>query len=914
MRAQQSASFALSDLQLLAEDFAAAHLDDYVAALRISDAGVRRKEVNDALWGTIGLTPLEVAILDSPLLQRLRYIRQLGVVHWVYPGAGHTRFEHTLGVLHQVQRLIQALNALGTQKGHQQLIDPGKVQLLRLCALLHDVGHAAFSHVSEKAFETLRGLGSLSSEFSRVHRIEDRRLSEIFAYLIARSRSMKELLGVLLDKHNGIQLSSNRLDNLDAVVDGVARAIVGQKIDDRLPLLHEIISGPFDADKLDYYVRDARLAGTPSVLDISRLVQKISIRELDARDLPADIARNVDKIDGPYCLFGIKWSGVAMLDELHLARVLLYAKIYRHSKVVALEQMLGAALVTLGKIVSAGEILKLAYTYDDGGFLALNSEGLRIALGLEPSDVTPDIRARLECAAEIIKDIRARRLLVKAFEVQRRYPADQIEQDQTQKNALTDFRERIEHPDKREEFRQALIEEVEKILKVVDPKNVPTRVVLEATILIHSLGPIPGSAQIARAYLLPSTGRPVQFREYTVNRAAWADAYMSDQPIGFVFSPASTADAVYVAIEKLSRETHGLCLPKAAMEASKRQPGRIEGLKRVLHQAGYYRSAPFDIRPMPGRLTRADVEKSVAEFSERLAKYSDPNLPNEDGYSSVPKERVINWLRQFDTDDDVDCALRLLSKFRFIGRNEAVKSLTTFIDKNPAFRGAVVVPFGNARDSGSVQAYFAADVIGSHIQACCTVDEAVKKFRNSPLIFVDDFIGSGGQGQDMLAAAFGLKELRKDLGEQREMFDDDIRLHLQRAKLGFVFSAAWGEGISTIQAVAKQLKFDASFFALLSDKDIPFAFDGCLAGLDEDVVAAFKMKCERVGRGIIHTLNEADPRVATKMDERMLGYGNRAMLLASPFNVPTQTMTLFWGNGRVEGVHWSALLTRRKKK
>src|SRR4051812_29226806 len=100
-----AATFSLKDIETLAEEFAAAHLDRYVDEIKSPERIFSQKEINDALWGTISLSPIEVALLDSPLLQRLRTIRQLGVVHWVYPGAVHTRFEHTLGVLHQVEQL-----------------------------------------------------------------------------------------------------------------------------------------------------------------------------------------------------------------------------------------------------------------------------------------------------------------------------------------------------------------------------------------------------------------------------------------------------------------------------------------------------------------------------------------------------------------------------------------------------------------------------------------------------------------------------------------------------------------------------------------------------------------------------------------------------------------------------------------
>ena len=251
----------LNEFESFAHQFAADHLDAYVTALTKRGANPSRKEINDSLWGTIGLSGPEVAVIDSPLLQRLRLVRQLGVVHWIYPGAIHTRFEHTLGVLRQVEYLAGAINNLGVQEGLGSLIDTGKVNLLRLAALLHDVGHAAFSHVSEHAIDSLDALASVPAEFGQVHRAEQRSLSEIFAYLIIQSPSMKRLIETLLNHDSDyISLNTRRSVNVEEIIDKLSRAIVGRSIDDRLPLLHEIISGPFDADKLDYFVRDARNA------------------------------------------------------------------------------------------------------------------------------------------------------------------------------------------------------------------------------------------------------------------------------------------------------------------------------------------------------------------------------------------------------------------------------------------------------------------------------------------------------------------------------------------------------------------------------------------------------------------------------------------------------------------------------
>lgn len=122
----------------------------------------------------------------------------------------------------------------------------------------------------------------------------------------------------------------------------------------------------------------------------------------------------------------------------------------------------------------------------------------------------------------------------------------------------------------------------------------------------------------------------------------------------------------------------------------------------------------------------------------------------------MPEARTIAWLRQFDNEDHVDCALKLIEAFRVITRSDTIDALKSFIQANEAFRGAVVVPFGSIRDSSAIHTYFSADLIGTFISGCKTLEQLAKEQTTGPIIFIDDFIGSGGQGQDILAAGFGL--------------------------------------------------------------------------------------------------------------------------------------------------------------
>jgi HD superfamily phosphohydrolase len=175
-------------------------LKDYIAYVQSPESNFAPKEINDALWGTIRLSPLEAALLDSPILQRLRFIRQLGVVHWVYPGAVHTRFEHTLGVLNRVQELLAALDRSILDERIDHKISADLANVLRLCAILHDVGHGVFSHVSESALDRFDEVRTALVEFANFSRPENPKLSEIVAAYIIESPPFKKLLGALLSK------------------------------------------------------------------------------------------------------------------------------------------------------------------------------------------------------------------------------------------------------------------------------------------------------------------------------------------------------------------------------------------------------------------------------------------------------------------------------------------------------------------------------------------------------------------------------------------------------------------------------------------------------------------------------------------------------------------------------------------
>src|SRR5262249_5777725 len=137
------------------------------------------KVIHDVIWGTNRFSWRELAIIDSPLMQRLREIHQTGLAYYVYPCARHSRFEHSLGVATVASRIFDALaqrhaadletiaGVLEKGKSPSDAIGKWRAEL-RLAALLHDTGHSLFSHTSELVYEKIQLLDEAAEELTKI--------------------------------------------------------------------------------------------------------------------------------------------------------------------------------------------------------------------------------------------------------------------------------------------------------------------------------------------------------------------------------------------------------------------------------------------------------------------------------------------------------------------------------------------------------------------------------------------------------------------------------------------------------------------------------------------------------------------------------------------------------------------------
>lgn len=198
------------------------------------------KIVRDPLLGYVQLTKQEVMIIDTPMFQRLRRIKQLAHTHLVYPGAVHSRFEHSLGVLETAFRIAERISSISN--------DWDKLRIIRYAALLHDIGHGPYSHVSE----------------------------DVIARVIKNPKFSHEQITIdILQEENEIRsIIGSDMDRVLDLIDGSQKNHVE----------YGIISGPLDADKLDYLQRDSYHAGVAyGVFDATRVLY--TLKEIKGRVL-----------------------------------------------------------------------------------------------------------------------------------------------------------------------------------------------------------------------------------------------------------------------------------------------------------------------------------------------------------------------------------------------------------------------------------------------------------------------------------------------------------------------------------------------------------------------------------------------------------------------------------------------------
>lgn len=879
------------------EAFTEALLRPYLGRLSGMSAGaVAGKEFNDAVWGTITLESAEVVVLDSPILQRLRRIRQLGVAQLVYPGANHTRLEHSLGVTHQVSRLVAAVNAHRDEPHFGGITETWK-HVLRMAALCHDVGHGLMSHVVENALRSNEACEDVILAFQRrLEKDTASQLSEIAAYYMVRSPAFRELLA-----------QANRIGGraeIPMMAERIAECIVGLSTDDDFPLIHEAISGPFDCDKLDYMTRDAMMCGVPVVTDVTRLTQKIRAVSLPTSDLPEQVAGAVRDTGRPHTIVAVARSGASTLHEVSLGRSLMHDKIYRHHKVRATEAMVAAVIAQVGPILDAYSPMIPLSIYDDE-FLSLDAERLKELASRAGGAYEPE---ELTVAADIASRIRSRDLFVRAFAFSQKMPSDPYKNDPVQRRAIEQLIRDTDDGDSRAEITRAIVSRINDMLAVLGRAG-------EMDALFPGGDPFPyiridppivkkttvTDTDQSRAYLINHDHKLVSMGVVSAETRGWADAYINTRDVGYVFCPREITAMVHLATEVVFRVDRNVHVSPTMHSYAKAGTDDTSELRRQLLDAGFYNDLPSDLRPPPPFLETAGATVRIRTATAALAGYMGPVSEGDRGKlqgGAINEGRVRHFVGQFS---DVDLALRLVEHTRLLAREDVIDAIRAFLDaQGDRFARPAFVPIGQAKDGSSILTYFSGD-IATHFDAqVLSLGEAVSTDR--PLLFIDDFIGRGSSIVSVFQAYFGAED-SEDLKEERPgPLATDVHSLLRSRTIGIVTAVGSDAGKAHILAKLGELDLHPQVYSHIDLASVS-TVDTALDGIDPERAAAFRGELSDIGRQLVGE---------EKAETRALGYGNTGLLLVTPFNTPTMTTTAMWRHGSATR-EWRPLFPRRAK-
>jgi hypothetical protein len=320
----------------------------------MSDATI---QIRDPIHTFISLNSEQAKIVDSPLFQRLRHIKQLALASLVYPGALHTRFEHSLGVFHVACEMLRRLGLEG---------DDINVRAVRFAALLHDLGHGPFSHVSEQSLNMFADRDSLPAE--------------------QKNEKIHELITAKLIRENPVIIRAIGEDTAETVV-----KLLNDWEGD--PVMQAIISGPLDADKLDYLLRDSYFCG-------------VAYGRFDS----AQLLRSFRRVDRQLVL---ERSGMTAFEQYALAKYYITQNVYRHKGRLITDEMITRA-IALGIRVDKISAMEKLYRFNNSAAFYKNYSQWQDARFLTEFSGK---KAREGKCKQILDRLMARRLFKRVFSV-----------------------------------------------------------------------------------------------------------------------------------------------------------------------------------------------------------------------------------------------------------------------------------------------------------------------------------------------------------------------------------------------------------------------------------------------------------------------------------------------------------------
>lgn len=327
-----------------------------------------KKQINDNVHVFIELTDLETKVVDSPYFQRLRQLKQLSLLEYVFPGAIHNRFSHSLGVMHIADKMVVQLQKQGHLKGLREL--------LRMTALLHDIGHYPLSHLVEYVVKTDANecISSLSCENIPVIENADEKhgingceeKKNIVQKAIDESASHKlnrefhhgkkhyahheRMASLVIHKTPLYDILSDKFSVEDLKM--MSQIIHGTYVSEGPESL--IIHSELDADRFDYLLRDSKQTGVIyGLFDMDQIIRNLSYIE--------DADQNMGRLV-------VNKKAMKAVEHYMMCRYFLYSTVVYHKASIGFEimaQKVYEGLMERNLVYSYFDIIKFFDSFDD---------------------------------------------------------------------------------------------------------------------------------------------------------------------------------------------------------------------------------------------------------------------------------------------------------------------------------------------------------------------------------------------------------------------------------------------------------------------------------------------------------------------------------------------------------------------
>lgn len=906
------------------------------------DCTTPRLDIKDEVWGMIAVEGGTLALLNSPVMQRLRRIKQLGFSNLVYPSADHSRFSHSLGVYHVARRYAEEIGRRGDD--HRPLaprLEFGALTVserldLSHAALLHDIGHLPFSHATEAVFQ------SADTEFE-VGGVALRRfkLPAMEFGNLALSEALSIAI-ILAPRFQRFYCEAVRPGDPDAPF-RIALLVAGQPVESDNGALPELISSSIDADKIDYLLRDSRGCNIPIGIDVSRLFLRSAFVVAEPSAVPQGMAE-IRPADRKFTLFCVNSSGIDTVEEVALARTVLYQRVYTHRVTRNIERLLAKHLFNLldsGGAMSFGlhdalemwrlgdeELLSCLQKAEqaEGSSHFVSALRLRVlphrACAFGPALIEPllPIESMLEAGVEV-------RGVKTAFKAIHGGYAELLKGEHLRGRKLQDLEDAVccEAVRLRNLLARTGISSV--------PKGAPTMV----TVLpLADLG----KKQYTGAVLEPH-GEIASAKDYTRIQQLM-DAEEMGKLVGYVHSDASWVPLVALAFRSViydryaSGDQNGLQDGDLVFADRAQPPVHCRYLSRFrLDTERICRRARIDIRQI--RVLQDELTAAGA-YDEKPSLASPYNF--EQATTIARRFRDFNGERGWRVTRDSVCAF--LGQFPHRLRDEMADLLVrddgvTFLDRSrivtlldQAIRAASLDAGGRRHlvplspNSGNlVRMLFEQDRKPLMAERGWTVGhslaEALGRAKSGDtIILCDDNVSSGSQARSQFLSWYGVPreqwpaDLRGEAGVDDVTLSDNAKSLMAQLSIGIAVCVKGRLAEDELRVTLKDL-LPKQFLGIFAGKSLD-NFASTFDGLSDNLQSFLRA----VGSSVLRHARRRDRQWANEQttleegcDADALGYGGLKGMLVTPFNVPTSTLPALWCPGMVNGEPWMPLFVRR---